>query len=435
MLTFDKIGIIADDLTGANDTALQFFMRNCETQILLNFDDFEVKGDKPQVFALPTESRNISPENAVDIVKDAAKNLKNAGIEKVYKKIDSTMRGNIAQEALVVVETMEYDAAIILPAFPVEGRTTIGGYHMLKGVPIQRTELARDILFPIYDSHIPTILKKQLPQEKQDSVGIVGLDVVMKGAGPILVELNEQIKYGKKLIVVDAVSVVDIEQIVLAINKINYKILPCGSAGLAQSLANIWLTNCDTENKHRAPIVPSLPKLVISGSATELTASQIKKLIESSDVEKLYNIPITADDILQNNITGIVEKAIQHLNKDNTVIIHSADIQTNSDEFIQSLFEKEVSTKDFISKISQYLALITSEILAQKEVILITVGGETSYKCAKDIDSKILRVLDAVSPAIPLCIDNNNRYIVTKSGNLGTMNTLVEILNYFEHEE
>jgi len=31
-----------------------------------------------------------------------------------------------------------------------------------------------------------------------------------------------------------------------------------------------------------------------------------------------------------------------------------------------------------------------------------------------------------------LCIDANNRYITTKSGNFGTVDTLVEILNYFE---
>ena len=36
MLLTNNIAIIADDLTGANDTALQFMMRGCNTQILFD---------------------------------------------------------------------------------------------------------------------------------------------------------------------------------------------------------------------------------------------------------------------------------------------------------------------------------------------------------------------------------------------------------------
>ena len=33
MNTSNYIGIIADDLTGANDTSLQFFVQGCKTQV------------------------------------------------------------------------------------------------------------------------------------------------------------------------------------------------------------------------------------------------------------------------------------------------------------------------------------------------------------------------------------------------------------------
>ena len=57
-------GIIADDLTGANDTALQFHLHGANTQILLNTDlePYNVKGT--QTWALSTESRNVAPEIA-----------------------------------------------------------------------------------------------------------------------------------------------------------------------------------------------------------------------------------------------------------------------------------------------------------------------------------------------------------------------------------
>ena len=63
------------------------------------------------------------------------------------------------------------------------------------------------------------------------------------------------------------------------------------------------------------------------------------------------------------------------------------------------------------------------------------VGGETSYKCTSKIDSAYLDILDAISPAVPLCKDKNGKFIVTKSGNFGHTNTLVEIIDYFKKNE
>jgi len=37
VLKSKTIGIIADDLTGANDTALQFHLKGCNIQILLDY--------------------------------------------------------------------------------------------------------------------------------------------------------------------------------------------------------------------------------------------------------------------------------------------------------------------------------------------------------------------------------------------------------------
>ena len=75
--------------------------------------------------------------------------------------------------------------------------------------------------------------------------------------------------------------------------------------------------------------------------------------------------------------------------------------------------------------------------MAKKNAILITLGGETSYKCCNAINANQLKLVDEVLPAIALGRSvNSNQWIVTKSGNLGGVNTLIEILKYFEkHEE
>ena len=276
--TSNIAGIIADDLTGANDTALQFKLNGADTNILLNTDVISTNSDLSQAWAISTESRNVSLQDAFEKVKEATQLL----VEKInpdffYKKIDSTVRGNIAVEVLSMLEVLGWDSAVIMPAFPQEGRITVGGYHLLRGIPIERTEMARDPHSPITESHLPTLLKSQLGGNLENLVGEIGLKTIMDGAGPILMRLNELVEQGKKIIVADSVFTTDLEQIVLAMQKSNFKILPVGTAAAAKILSNQWFPQYQEEEI--LPVkLPKLPKLIVSGSATNITANQIDKL-------------------------------------------------------------------------------------------------------------------------------------------------------------
>ena len=118
-------------------------------------------------------------------------------------------------------------------------------------------------------------------------------------------KLNELIACGKKLIVADAMSTTDIEQVVLAMEKSSYNILPCGSAGCAQVLGNVWLP--DQEMHNITTSIPKMPKLFVSGSATQITASQIQKLDDSDDFENTYFISLKLEDIL----AGVSDEGFQ----------------------------------------------------------------------------------------------------------------------------
>ena len=263
-------------------------------------------------------------------------------------------------------------------------------------------------------------------------VGSVELKTVLKGAGPVLNKLNELVEQGKKLIVVDSVSITDMEQVMLAVDKCGYKILPCGSAGAAQVLSKMLFPEArvQTENKTFA----ELPKLVIAGSATELCANQIKKLTESDEIENTYVVSLTEDEFINGITDDAFERIKENLKPNNVVIIHSSDI-CQTEDLKALLIEHELTKKQFATKIVDLLAELTKKLSYEKDFILITVGGETSYECCKQLGCEFLNIIDAVAPAIPLCIDNNSRFIVTKSGNLGSVNTLVEILKYIERHE
>lgn len=434
MIFSDIVGIIADDLTGANDTALQFHLRGANTRILLNDEYIPQKKEETEVWAISTESRNIEEWEAITQVEKAVKTFtENFSFEYFYKKIDSTLRGHIAVETLTMVDLLGYDAAIIIPAFPQEGRITVGGYHLLKGVPLGRTEMAMDPHSPILESHVPTLLRSQLKENQKDLVGTIDLKTVMNGAGPILIKINELIKEGKKLIVADSTSITDIEQLALAIQKCDKNLLPTGTAAGAQVLGKSWLSGIERERD--SVELEKLPKFIVSGTATNITAEQINKLEKSDDHDDVNFIGLETSDILNGVDTDIAERIVTNLKSGVTVVVHTSHLIANFDGFSDDSLNAELTKEKLASKITDYLAELTQKVLEQINVILITLGGETSYKCCKAINSNELKLVDEVAPAISLCSDENNRWIVTKSGNLGNTRTLIDILDYFKHHE
>lgn len=427
--------IIADDLTGANDSALQFHLHGAKTQILLseNFNELNLEGT--QTWAISTESRNIQPKEAYEKIKYVTQVMQDKfNPDYFFKKIDSTVRGNIAVEILGMLEILNWDASIVIPAFPAEGRVTVGGYHLLKGIPIERTEMARDPFSPICESHLPTLLVNQIGEEYKNLIGSIDLREVMKGAAPILKAINEQIANGKKLIVVDAVSTTDIEQILLAMNKSDYNILPTGTAATARVLSDMWFADFDREYINIT--IPELPKLVISGSATEITESQIKTFENSDDYdENSFCVNLNIDNILNGVSDELVDRIVNNLGQNNIVVVHTSNIVRNFDGFSDTSLSAELTKDKLAFMITDYLADLTQKVLKRKKVILILFGGETSYKCCSAINASQLKLMDEVAPAIALSIDHDENWIVTKSGNLGGTNTLIDILKYFERHE
>lgn len=438
IISSNTVGIIADDLTGANDTALQFKLNGADTNILLHTDIEPTSADFQQAWAIATESRNISAQEAFDKVKIATQLF----VDKInpdffYKKIDSTVRGNIAVEVLSMLEVLEWDAAIIMPAFPQEGRITVGGYHLLKGVPIERTEMARDPHSPISESHLPTLLKQQLGENLENLVDSLDLKTIMDGAGPILRKINELIEGGAKIIVADAVSTTDLEQIVLAMGKSNHKILPVGTAAAAKVLSNEWFQKPE-DGEVLSIKLPKLPKFIVSGSATQITATQIDKFEQSAEFEdKSLVIELDMNTVLEEVSEELVDRICSNLTNNNIVMVHTSKLLKNFDGFSEDTIKADLTKSGLANVITDFLATLTKKVLEKKKAVLITLGGETSYKCCNAIDASQLQLIDEVLPAIALSKNaNSDQWIVTKSGNLGGVSTLIEILNYFtKHEE
>src|SRR5215207_7344578 len=113
------VAIIADDLTGAADTGVQLVRAGYRTAVF--FRATEVIADDLGAVAFDTDSRTMPAGFAAKRVLDAAHSVRGARI--VCKKLDSTLRGNVAAELAAVSGVLHPDCVIVAPAFPAAGRT------------------------------------------------------------------------------------------------------------------------------------------------------------------------------------------------------------------------------------------------------------------------------------------------------------------------
>src|SRR5512136_1164630 len=179
----NKIVVIADDLTGANDTGVQFAKQGLKTLVLIGVPASLAELDE-DVLVVDTQSRASSPTEAYQKVTQTALLFKDRDrFQTIYKKIDSTLRGNLGSEIDAIMDARGLELAIVAPAFPANGRMTVGGCHFLGNAPLEATEISRDPLCPVTESHIPTLIAAQTRRK----VGHVGIKSVMAGTEGILV--------------------------------------------------------------------------------------------------------------------------------------------------------------------------------------------------------------------------------------------------------
>ncbi|MBS7626658.1 four-carbon acid sugar kinase family protein, partial [Candidatus Bathyarchaeota archaeon] len=191
-----EIGVIADDLTGANDTGVQFSKQGLRTIVLTRVESLKDMPRDIDVIVIDTESRALPSSLAYDRVKIAAEKLVEAEVPIIYKKIDSTLKGNVGSELDGVMDVTGIKTAIVAPAFPANKRITVGGYQLVNQVPLSKTEAAFDPVTPVRESHVPTLIARQ----SRRKVGYVGLAAVME-LQSLEESLRECIQRGEEIIV------------------------------------------------------------------------------------------------------------------------------------------------------------------------------------------------------------------------------------------
>lgn len=148
------IGVIADDLTGAAELGAIGWRHGLSAEV--------VRSGKPggtaDLVCVDTDSRSCAPAEAAKRAVAAAKMLRAAGAEWIYKKVDSVLRGNVTAEVEAVMRQLDLNRAILLPANPSLGRTIRDGQYFVNAKPVHRTEFAKDPEYPRRSAQVLRLL-------------------------------------------------------------------------------------------------------------------------------------------------------------------------------------------------------------------------------------------------------------------------------------
>jgi uncharacterized protein YgbK (DUF1537 family) len=225
---------------------------------------------------------------------------------RVFKKVDSGLRGNIGCELEALIAGLELDLGFIAPAFPEQGRTTRDGVHRLHGVPVAQTEMARDPLTPVRDSRIDRWVGRQT----RHPCFHIGLALLDAGESAVIAEVDRYLAAGARLLTFDAVTDVHLDRIAALALQRYPRALLCGSAGLARSLAGVM-----ARARLRMEVRPA-PRmhlgggqfLFVCGSASAILCRQVGELVREAPVAL---VELSIDTLLARGSAGEREEALR----------------------------------------------------------------------------------------------------------------------------
>ena len=375
-----RIAVIADDLTGALDTGVQFTQWGYTTQLT----DSPEKATA-EVIIINTDTRNKSPTEAYKKTYTIAEKL---DVDLIYKKTDSTLRGNPGPELQAILDALSEEKAVLTPTYPPTGRRVKKGHLYVNEKPITETEYITE--YRKKTSYIPEILETETP-----------VHIIENPSTPLKAGIN----------VFDSETEYDLNQIASHQTRVM-----AGSAGLADAIC---------QNLRDPP-----PVLSIIGSIRAETRTQINLLRDRLGAAL---IPLNTIDALNGSPQEAMQGAEKALRQGRDTVITSS-ISSNIIEATGVEARRlNLSANEVEKRITDALAEITETLLTQHLSGLIITGGATALAITERLKIENIMILDEVQPGIPV-LKLDHIPAITKAGGFGQPDTLIQATKYLKRK-
>lgn len=422
--------ILADDLTGAADTAASFASRGFATTISfvapselnagsLDIHDRHDLPDFPDVLAISTESRDADASTAERLNRDAigrigqawqlSSGLEGASLFRVYKKIDSALRGHPREELVAIMAELGVRRALVAPALPEESRTTLGGRQFIGGVPVELSPFGEQTT----SSDLLAIFDGGAGGRGAEKVHALGLQTIRMGVDTVrqvLLDVTEGI------VVADAETDTDLLTLASAAMSSDIRVLS-GSAGFARQLAFV-LPLVPGPPSRRSLLVEKGPVLIVAGSRHRATDVQVDALRRAG-----YPFICLDQDHIDDPATAIhdtIDALASHLAAGRSVLLTTTglDPSLHGPAFVVSR-----------------LAEVAAEAASRGHIGgFVLTGGDVAAGVFAKIGATSMHLGGEIRPAMPWGVVESRRLppllVATKAGSFGTEDALLACVDH-----
>ncbi|TDY54702.1 uncharacterized protein YgbK (DUF1537 family) [Paraburkholderia rhizosphaerae] len=416
--------IVADDLSGAADCAIGFANAGRRTVVALGADEavqaaHDAAAGRAAVIALDTDSRRLAPADAATRASQAWRALGGTGTEaqaqdasvrtstrRLYKKIDSTLRGNWVAEVAALQPLA--GLAIVAPAFPATGRTVRDGRVYVRGVPLGETDT-----WQLEHAGQTADLQPMLEAAGLRTAQLAVDRLRSMQPDALAQTIAAYTDNGAHALIVDTESEADLNLLARATLALREAFFWVGSGGLARELAALpALFDVDAP----APISPVRregPILTLVGSLSAVSGAQCALLRERTGMAELTVPPAVLRDVAKHPDSAAWQAKI------GAPLAAGADllVRIGRDDAFDPAEGAQLSTA-LATLVEPHIGHIAG---------LIATGGETARAMLGAAGIGSLELLSEVEPGVAVAQpsdDARRLTIVTKAGAFGSEHAL-----------
>lgn len=421
-----RIGIFADDLTGALDSAVPFAVAGLSTFVSLDTTVPPGASNHYAVTSLNMGSRSRTASEASEQATLAVHRLLDAGFQPVFNKIDSTMRGHVGLELQAAVTVLASELAVLTPAFPSTRRRVSDGHLLVRGMPVNQTDVGRDPLSPVAASSVIEVLRRHATLRAIP----LPLSSIRRGVTPLADTMELVARSGPAILVADAETDEDLQLLVGAAARCNRRIVLAGSAGLARALASAFAPNAGSREAAATTEVAS-PYLVIAGSQREVVRAQVETIHRHARAALI----VANGDLLldpaeagaeRDRVTRLAKRALRR-GQSAALVLDVPALRTGAGHGGQLLSVARDQLTAELGAVAKAVALAGANAL-------IVVGGDTAEATfrALDVSGVVLQAEPVSGVAAGTILGGlmDGASVVTKAGDFGDEETLLRVFEY-----
>ncbi len=409
-----KIGVLADDFTGATDIA-SFLVLNGLSTVQLNAVSDDLAAPDVEAVVISHKSRSCPVDEALAQMKKSLQWLLKNGCRQIYFKycstFDSSAKGNIGPVTDMLMQELGTDFTVFQPALPVNGRTVFKGYLFVGDVLLSESGMRNHPITPMTDSYLPRLVEMQ----SKGTCGVIDVYTVRKGVQAVLDRVAELKAQGYSYAVLDAVDEGDLLVEGEAFKDLR---LVTGGSGLPIGLARaVREEGSDAASAMRLGYPQGRRAVVLSGSCSVMTNSQVaayRELAATSavDVDRLMQADAGARAAYIEEMTAFLS---EHLEDEYAPLVYAT-----SDAVTLAAVQERYGVAASSSTIENFFADLAVKMRDLDVERFIIAGGETSSIVTKALGVAGFYIGAPIAPGVPWVRSiNNNLSLTLKSGNFG----------------